>query len=255
MESMELEGVFKKTTIILPVMNETHSLIKTMDIIERECGQDILEYIFVVCAKTLDESLKVIRSYLKINEKRYIFHQQGLPFLGGAIREAFNLARGSHVVMMASDLETNPQDVKYLIQKTKEFPKAIITASRWIGDSGFKGYNPIKLILNFFFQGIFSFLYRTKLTDMTYGYRIFPTPLVKKIHWEELKHPFLFETILKPLRLGVKVFEIPSRWTARIEGESQNTFFANFKYFKIGLKVRFYPLERILKNLDSPKPN
>ena len=90
-------------------------------------------------------------------------------------------------------------------------------------------------------------MYFVSLTDLTYGFRIFKTEILKKIDWEELKHPFLFETIIKPLRLGYKVKEIPSRWKSRKEGESQNTFLNNFVYFRIGLKTRFTDKAKLLK--------
>ena len=38
-------------------------------------------------------------------------------------------------------------------------------------------------------------IFLTKLSDMTYGFRIFPSNLIKEIKWQELKHPFLLETI------------------------------------------------------------
>ena len=34
---------------------------------------------------------------------------------------------------------------------------------------------------NWVFQRLASLLYRTKLTDATFGYRLFPTPLVQRI--------------------------------------------------------------------------
>jgi len=83
---------------------------------------------------------------------------------------------------------------------------------------------------------------------MTYGYRILPTRLVQAIRWEELRHPFYLETVVKPLRLGVPVTEIPSVWYARIEGESQTSFLRNFAYFRIGLKTRFASKRSILKS-------
>lgn len=238
---------FKSLSVLLPVMNETVSLRETITIIEAGSKSDILEYILVVCSKTTPESLRVCQEFTTLNPSRFILHFQKLPFLGGAIREAFELARGSHTLMMASDLETNPKDVPNFIEKSKTNPDAIITASRWIQGGGFAGYSIVKWLLNFVFQKFFSLLYRTRLTDMTYGYRLFPTQLIKSIYWEELRHPFLFETILKPLCLGVAVIEIPSSWKARIEGESQNTFLRNFVYFRIGLKVRFYHKNRLLK--------
>ncbi len=71
--------------------------------------------------------------------------------------------------------------------------------------------------------------------------------LVQSIRWEELRHPFLFEALVKPLRLGVQVIEIPSAWKARTEGESKNTFFYNFAAFRTGFKTRFSSKRSILK--------
>ena len=34
-------------------------------------------------------------------------HAQKLPFVGGAVQEGINLAKGSHLVMMSADLETD----------------------------------------------------------------------------------------------------------------------------------------------------
>jgi hypothetical protein len=68
---------------------------------------------------------------------------------------------------------------------------------------------------------------------------LFPTRLIQAIRWTELRHPFLFETIVKPLRLGVPVVEIPTSWRARREGESQNTLKHNLLYFRTGLQTRF----------------
>jgi hypothetical protein len=82
-------------------------------------------------------------------------------------------------------------------------------------------------------------LYWTRLTDMTFGFRIMPTTLAQAIHWEEVRHSFNLENIVKPLRLGIPVAEIPTIWNPRIEGESQNPFFRNFEYFHIGFKARF----------------
>lgn len=240
-------GAFESASVILPVMNETHSLLKTIEIIERDCAPDVREYVIVVCKRTTPESIRICEEVRDRDPDRFVLHYQGLPFLGGAIREAFDLARGSHVVMMASDLETDPNDVKALIAAAREKPEGIATASRWIKGGDFVGYNRLKLVLNLVFQKFFSALFLTRLTDMTYGYRIFPARLVKSIEWEELKHPFLFETLIKPLRLGVPIREIPSKWSARTEGESQNTFMRNFDYFRTGLYVRFCPRARLLR--------
>jgi glycosyltransferase involved in cell wall biosynthesis len=225
-------------TVLLPVINETFSLRQTVDIIAERNPGSIEEFLIICCERTTEESRKTIEDLRQVYGNKIVVLEQRLPFLGGAIRDAFEICRGTHVVVMASDLETDPYLVKQMIEEARNAPEMIITTTRWRGGR-FKGYQPVKLVLNYIFQKLFSFLYGVSLTDMTYGYRILPVGLMKAIRWEELRHPFLFETILKPLRLGVKVKEIPTVWSARQEGESQNTFFENFAYFKIGLKVRF----------------
>jgi hypothetical protein len=238
---------FESTTVILPLMNETTSLQQTVDILLRDVKrEDMKELLIVTCKKTTEEARAVAAKIQKELGDFVVIHEQELPYLGGAIREAFALSRGSHTFLMASDLETDPNDAAAIIAESKKNPAAIITATRWTKGVEFHGYSPIKLVCNWIFQRFFSVLYGTRLTDLTFGYRIFPTKLVQSIQWEDLRHSFLFETLVKPLRLGVPVIEVPSNWHARIEGESQNPFFRNFEYFKIGLRTRFASRESIL---------
>jgi len=244
---MRLNETFTGLSVILPVMDETVLLKKTVEIILADCRPDIAEILIVLSGKTAPESVEACRQLKhKYGEVIKIF-QQTLPYLGGAIRDAFARAAGSHVLMMASDMETPPEKVKDFIAAAKVNPGMIITGSRWIRGGGFRDYAMVKYALNYIFQKLFSWLYRVKLTDMTYGYRLFPAKLVKGIRWEELRHPFLFETIVKPLKLGIEAKEIPTEWKARTEGATQNTFWRNFEYFRIGLKTLFYTREQILQ--------
>jgi glycosyltransferase involved in cell wall biosynthesis len=238
---------FESASIILPVINETTSLQQTVDIILRDAKDSVKELIIVICKRTKPESLAVIEKLKNELSDLIVVLEQKLPFLGGALRDAFDISKGSHVIIMASDLETNPSEVKLLIAEAKKNPSAVIGTSRWLKGGEFHGYSKIKLLCNWIFQHFFSLMYFTHLTDMTYGFRIFPTKLVQAICWEEVRHPFNLESVIKPLRLGVKAYEIPSVWYARIEGESQNPFFRNFEYFRIGLKTRFCSKKSILK--------
>jgi glycosyltransferase involved in cell wall biosynthesis len=237
----------ESVTVLLPVINETVSLKQTVEIVLRDARADILELLIIVCKKTTPESMAVISQLQKELGGLVVVLHQTRPFLGGAFRDAFEVSRGSHLLMMSTDLETDPKDAGALIEAAKKNPSGVVTTSRWLGGSAFSGYSRIKLVCNWLFQHFFSLLYGTHLTDMTFGYRIFPAKLVQAIQWEELRHPFLLETMVKPLRLGVPVTEIPTDWHARIEGESQNPFFRNFVYFRTGLKTRFLSRQSILK--------
>ena len=233
-------------TAILPVTDETTSLRKTVEVLLAENRREISEILIVACQRTTPAALAVAEELGREHAGLIQVRLQQRPFLGGAMRDAFEWASGSHVLMMASDLETDPATVKELIAKAKD-GYDIVTATRWKSGGGFRGYNPLKLFLNGIFQAIFRVFYGTTLSDLTYGFRIFKREWVKTIAWEELRHPFLLETILKPLRLGARVIEIPSPWRARTEGESHNPFWRNFVYFRVALKTRFSNKRRLLK--------
>jgi glycosyltransferase involved in cell wall biosynthesis len=234
-------------SIILPVLDETASLRKTVEILLAENHADIHEILVVVCRFTTPAALEVAEDLARERDGRIRVRCQERPYLGGAMRDAFEWAGGSHVVMMASDLETDPAAVKELIAKARE-GFDIVTATRWSRTGGFSGYSPLKYVLNWIFQKTFRMLYGTELSDLTYGFRIFKAGLVKSIAWEELRHPFLLETILKPLRLGATVAEIPCAWRVRSEGQSHNSFWRNFVYFRIALKTRFTSREKLLRS-------
>lgn len=232
-------------TIILPVLDETTSLEETVEVLLGENRSSLREILLIVCHRTTPQALAICRALTRHHPDLLQTRFQQRPHLGGAIRDAFEWAAGTHVLLMASDLETDPATVKELIAKAAE-GYDIVTATRWVRGGAFHGYEPVKYVLNWLFQQSFRVLYGTKLSDLTYGFRIFKAEWVKKIAWEELRHPFLLETILKPLRLGARVAEIPTTWHTRREGVSHNSFFQTFLYFRPAIKTRFKRREELL---------
>ena len=125
---------FKNVSILLPTLNETFSFKQTVEIILRECNlQDICEIIAIVCERTEKESLNVIEESKRLSEENNIpLHilYQTLPYAGGALRDGIMAAKGSHILMMAPDLETDPHNVKDFIFNGKKYPRDMVTASR-----------------------------------------------------------------------------------------------------------------------------
>ena len=235
-------------TFILPVLNETSSLRKTVDTIFEVAEKDLHEILIVVAKRTAPESLAVIEDIKRQHPERIRVHEQKLPFLGGAMREAFALATGDYVMLMSSDLETDPALIPAFADKMRQGGWDIVGGSRWIQGGGFEGYSRTKLLLNWVFQKIFRLLYFTKLTDLTYAYRLYRREVLRDVVWTELKHPFLLECLVKPLRCGARVAEIPCVWRARTEGASASTLLQTFSYLRIAFKARLVPLRRIKRS-------
>ena len=225
-------------SIIITCVNETDSLEKTLKILMDENSIFIFEIIIVYPKRVYEETLKIIQRHSENNAKVKLL-MQTKPHVGGAVQDAFQMVSGEYTIMMSSDLETDPYDVKEMI-KLFEKDKSIdlITASRWKKENNFKGYGKMRIFYNYIFNKLFALFYNTNLTDMTFGYRGFKTSIVKKIKWENYKHSFFFETIIKPINMGCNIKEIPTKWVAREDGSPViSRDYLNFIF--IGLKNRF----------------
>ena len=137
---------------------------------------------------------------------------------------------------MASDLETNPKNLKKMITVSKKNPSRIICASRWHKDGKINNYGFIKKIFNFLFQIFSKLVLKSTLSDFTFAYRIYPSSALKKNKFNENKHSFALEMIIKPIKKGYKTLNVPATWSPRTEGISQNSIFNYFDYFKILFK-------------------
>ena len=238
--------------MILPAVTEVESLRETIKLLLRTSAGDISELIFVVCDRTTPETLAACYEVQRSSGKKTIIHMQARPFLGNAIREAIPLATARHVVIMATDLETDPATFPDLVGEAKRRPEAVITASRWLRRRSFQGYGAVRVPLNYSFQFMARVLYGTSLSDLTFGYRLFPLALLQSINWEGQRHDFLLETILKPVRLQVPVIEVPTRWVPRTEGASQNSIKFQLEYVAMALRCRFAKPDRILRHPAPP---
>ncbi len=182
----------------------------------------------------------------KYKSKIKIIYQKK-RFIGGALISAIDNINASHFILMASDLETNPKDVKKLINYSKKNPKKIITANRWLKQNSFNGYSLSKLYLNKIFQFFFSSLFLVSLSDLTFAYRVYPSNIIKKFYLKENRHPILLETILIPIKLGIQFIEVSSKWKKRKEGNSSNPFFYNFLYIITGFRIFFSSKKKLIK--------
>ena len=192
--------MIKSFSVFIPVIDETISILKTINILESENSSKILEYIIVISKKKTKLSSLLFLKIIKKNYKKKInIIYQDDDFFGGALKKAIKEFKGNHFLMMASDLETNPKDVKFLIRSSSIVEKKIICTSRWIRKNSFKNYNLVKLICNKIFQVLARILFFTKLTDLTYGFRVYPRSYIKKIKLLEKKHPIMLEAILIPI--------------------------------------------------------
>lgn len=246
---------FQSCSIIIPVIRETDLFEKVIGEILDSCApEDLKEFIIVVHPKyTAEESyISIGKMQQRCTEQgiSYQVLEQKLPGMGGAMRNALDIAKGSHTIITNADMALDPRLVPKLIRSAKQFPKDITSVSRHTKSSKIeKGYDKLKLAWNVLAQKYCAILYQSNLTDFTYAYRICPTQYYHAVNWEELKHPFALEGTLKFLRLGIKFHEIPGNQI----GGSQSGYGETMLYLPVSLKIRFMNRKKILKSGQNLK--
>jgi len=204
--------------------------------IRRELGEWPIEILIVVHPKSNAECLALCEELGREPDVRVIV-QGPRGGIGWAYREAIPYVTGTHTLIMSSDLETNPADAAAIVRKAEATGADIVCASRWMGGGGFSGYNPVKLVLNFGYNLIFRALFRTSIHDITFGYKLIRSDLLRRIAWEYGTHEFCAELLLRPLRLGCTAAEVPTRWVKRPEGDSKMTFARNFRFVSAAWRI------------------
>ena len=86
MSALPETNAFESVTIVLPVINETYSLVETVNSILETSKQDVRELLIIVCDKTTRESMATIESLSARLGDLVVVHHQNLKFLGGAMQ-------------------------------------------------------------------------------------------------------------------------------------------------------------------------
>ena len=236
-----------KLSVVVTVFSETFSIDETVKILLDNDRGYIQEILLLTSPRASEETFAICRKWEAQEPRVKLLVQKNNPGIGWAYREGMEAAKGNYVALMAADLETEPAAIDRMVRKVEETGCDEVIANRWLPGGGFTNYDPLKLVLNWIFQKAFRILFRTPIGDFTFGLKLLSKTVVDAIAWEGKTHEVCIETTVKPLKKGFHLEQVPTVWVGRKEGASVNTFFKNFRYVKLGLRVFFTPVR-------SPEP-
>jgi dolichol-phosphate mannosyltransferase len=231
-----------KLSVVVTVFSETFSIDETLNILLGQDRSYIKEIILLVSPRASEETFTICNRWVAKEPRVRLVVQKNNPGIGWAYREGMQAARGNYVALMAGDLETEPAAVDRMVEKIVETGCDGVIASRWLPGGGFTNYAPSKYVLNWAFQKIFKLLFRTRLGDLTFGFKILSKEITRALDWEGTLHEIHIETTVKPLKAGYYLEQVPSVWVGRKEGQSVNTLLRNFRYVRIALKTLLRPV-------------
>ena len=232
------------TGIIVLAFNEVEALSQTIEEIRRHLlGRNF--QIIISTSKKATHECQARAVLLSELHKEVSVYFQKMPFVGAAVIEAVLELNTDYIVYMSADGETPARLCSNLIDEIEQGDADIISASRWITGGSFAHYGIFKWILSASAQLLCKFVYLSKLTEFTYGFRIYRHEILKTCLFKERKHPFFLESLLVPIRLGYIVREIPVKWVPRTEGVSVVNFLTLLGYLIPVFRVRLSRKEKL----------
>lgn len=239
---------FRNATIMMGAVDETDSLRETVLTVLKLCDhKDLREIIIGYSQRVTPESKAVVDELAALDtDVPIVTFMQKRKGISGLV-DMIDVARGSHCILLSSDLAHDLESVPKMIEGAKKDGDTIVSSSRWLKGCKFYGYNKSKLFINRLARVFLSVLFTSKMMDFTNPCQIVPTELYQSIEWENEGFPILIEMVLKPLRLGYKFTEVPTNCYPRKQGKSKNSFKQTAMYLTTALHIRFMKKKDILK--------
>ena len=217
--------------IIVLAFNEVDSLEETITKIQN-CLNGINFEIIISTSRQATKECQQRAEDLAKKFENVTCYFQSKPFVAAAVLEAIQQIESQFFVYMSADGETPAEAIPRMLEMQRVEDADIVSTSRWIKGGSFSNYGGLKYLISFLAQQFCRIIYQSRLTEFTYGFRLYRSKVLTDHIYREVKHPFFLETLLVPLRAGYKIKEIPVRWEPRVEGETVVTLPTLISYLR-----------------------
>lgn len=210
----------KILSIIIPAYNEEKTITEILRRVAEVNLGPIQKQIIVVDDGSTDKTPKLLKKFGSAGYLVLRHHKnQGK---GAAIKTALPHAIGEYTIIQDADLEYNPNDWPKLIAAMDE-KAAAVYGSRNLGGTG-RGY------FHYYFGGRFltlltNLLFKSRLTDINTGYKIFRTDFLKSLNLKSSGFEFCEEVTCKILKRSGVIKEVPISYHPRTFKEGKKISF------------------------------
>lgn len=200
-------------SVLIPVFNEKNTISEILKKINevdlKDLGFD--KEVIIVDDGSKDGTIDILRGL----EERYkiIYHSKNQG-KGAAIKTGLKEVFGDYLIIQDADLEYDPRDYRKLLETALKNNAKVVYGSRTINPRNRFSYT------SYYFGGIFlnfatNFLYGTKITDESTGYKLFKTEIIKSIPLRCQRFEFCPEVTAKVSKRGIKIYEVPINYYPR----------------------------------------
>lgn len=197
-------------SIIIPVFNEEQTIDQILRQVEGISLDNVWKEVIVVDDGSTDQTRKILKNW---EPKFTVLYHDRNRGKGSAVKTALSLTHGDYVIIQDADLEYDPRDWLRLLKIMEEEKAAAVYGSRNLGPTG-RGY------LAFYWGGrlltrLMNLLFRSRLTDINTGYKLFRTDILKSLNLQSRGFEFCEEVTAKLLKQKYVIKETPISYAPR----------------------------------------
>lgn len=208
-------------TVLVPAYNEEAVIGEFIETFQAECGLTDYE-LLIVNDGSKDKTAQIIKDHqIGYPELRLVDYPDNKG-LGGALKTGFQEAKGSIIVTMDSDLTHPPSKVNELIRALDNADVSI--ASRYVKGGGMVGVPAWRVALSVVANTAFQILFFTRARDLTAGFKGYKASVIKSTPIKRTGFAVQLEIMVRLLKKGVKIKEVPLMLGVRKEGQGQSKF-------------------------------
>lgn len=199
-----------RISVVIPAKNEAPNLPWVLPRIPLSVDEVVL-----VDGLSTDESIAVARMTLPhvkvVHETR--------PGKGAAVRAGFKVASGDVIVMLDADGSMDPLEIPRFIDAIRDGAD-FVKGSRFLAGGGTTDMTWVRRTGNAALRAIANLLYRTRFTDLCYGYCAMRRSALERIELDADGFDIEMQLIARMHRAGVSGAEVPSLEQVRRFGTS-----------------------------------
>ena len=206
--------------IVVPTYNEAQNIELFLDSLS-----DVSSDILVVDDNSPDGTSDLVKEKMIANSSINLLTRKTKDGLGSAYRDGFEWGlkhNYEYFVEMDADFSHRVVDLVGMIKEAKEYD--LIIGSRYVNGGGSTGWTYRRKLLSQGANRIAQILLRTKINDLTSGFRIYTREALNKIEYKNTEtngYGFQIEMGMRCVSKRLKILEYPIIFEERREGESK----------------------------------